>query len=80
LKLGGQAEMIKKEFLGQMMLIFGIVMVILIIILGIYILIAPSLDYWPVYFRTIFALFIIAYGIYRSLNIFQKYKNREDKQ
>ena len=72
--------MMKKEYLAQLMLFFGIIMVILIIILGIYILLSPSFDYWPKYFRTIFSIVTIAYGFYRSMNIFNKFKNQEDKQ
>ena len=79
-KYEDNAEMMKKEYLAQIMIIFGIMMVILIIILGIYILLSPSLDYWPKYFRTIFAVIIIAYGFYRSMNMFNKYKKQEDKQ
>lgn len=62
------------------MLIIGIMMAILIIVLGIYILLSPLLNYWPKYFRMIFAMIIIVYGFYRSVNMFHKYKNKEDKQ
>jgi len=72
--------MMKKEYLAQLMLIFGIMMVILIIVLGIYILLSSALNYWPKYFRAIFATGIIAYGSYRLVNILHKYENKEDKQ
>jgi len=72
--------MMKKEYLSQILLIFGIMMVVLIIVLGIYILLSPSLVYWPKYFRMIFALGIITYGFYRSVIIFHTYKKKEDKQ
>ncbi len=72
--------MIKKEYIAQLMLIIGVMMVILIVVLGFYILISPSLDYWPKNFRTIFAIVTIAYGFYRSMNIFHKFKNKEAKQ
>jgi hypothetical protein len=72
--------MMKKEFLAKMMAIFGIMMVIIIVCLGIYILVSPSLNFGPKYFRTIFAIIIMTYGFYRSVNIFQNCKNKEDKQ
>jgi cytochrome c biogenesis protein CcdA len=79
-KQGDKAAMINKEYVARWMFIFGIVMVILIIISGIYILFSPSLNYWPKYFRTIFGIVIIVYGFYRSVGIFRKYKNMEDRQ
>jgi len=72
--------MIKKEYIAQLMLIFGIMMVILILVSGIYILLSPSLNYWPKYFRTIFAVVIFGYGFYRSVNIFYNYNKKEEKQ
>jgi len=72
--------MIKKEYIAQLMLIFGIMMVILILVSGIYILLSPSLNYWPKNFRTVFAVIIISYGFYRSVNIFIKFKNKEANQ
>lgn len=68
--------MINNEYVARLMFIFGIVMVILIIILGIYILFSTSLNYWPKYFRTIFGFIIIVYGFYRSVGIFRKLKIR----
>lgn len=62
------------------MLIFGIMMVILILVSGIYILLSPSLNYWPKNFRTVFAVIIISYGFYRTVNIFTKFKNKEANQ
>jgi len=72
--------MIKKEYIAQMMLIIGIMMVILILFSGVYILLSPSLNYWPKYFRSVFAVVIILYGFYRSVNIFNKFKYKEVKQ
>jgi len=70
----------KKEYLAHLMLVFGIVIVVLIIALGVYILLSPSLDDQPKYFRMIFAGVIFAYGFYRAMTIFNKFKNKEDKQ
>jgi hypothetical protein len=69
--------MIKKDISGQVMSIFGLMMVIMLIIAGIFILISPSLGNWPKNFRTIFAIVIIAYGLFRLVNIIMKFKNRE---
>lgn len=69
--------MIKKEDFAQLMLILGIMKVILIIILGIYILLSSSFDYFPKYFRMIFAVVIIAYGFSRLFSIFYKFKIKE---
>jgi len=72
--------MIKKEYFAHLMFIFGILTVIMIIFLGIYVLLSESLNYWPKYFRTIFAVVLLVYGFYRSVNMFYKYKTREEKQ
>jgi len=79
-KLGDKAGIKNRENLSNLMVIFGIIMVILIIISGFFILVSPSLSYWPKNARTIFALIIFAYGFYRSMNIFYKFKNKEDNQ
>jgi cadmium resistance protein CadD (predicted permease) len=69
-----------KAYITHLMLNIGVVMVILIIALGAYILFSPSLNYWPKYSRTIFALVILGYGFYRSVNIFHNYKKKEERQ
>lgn len=68
--------MIKKENLAHLMSIFGIMKVILIIVLGTYILISSRFDYLPKYFRPVFAMVIIAYGVFRLVNILFKFKNK----
>jgi cytochrome c biogenesis protein CcdA len=79
-KQGDKAEMIKKLYFASFMMILGITMAISIVMIGIYTLLSPSFSYWPKYFRTIFAMMMIAYGLYRSVKIFRIYKNKEDKQ
>lgn len=74
---GDETEMTKKEYLPPVMLILGIMKVIFIIILGIFILLSSSFDYLPKYFRTIFAIVIIAYGLFRSVSVFNKFKKKE---
>ena len=70
----------KKAFITHLMLNIGVVMVILIIALGAYILFSTSLNNWPKYSRTIFAVVILGYGFYRSVSIFHQYKKKEDRQ
>ena len=70
----------KKEYLAHLMLVFGIMIVVLIIALGVYILLSPSFDNQPKYLRMIFAGVIMTYGFYRAVTIFYKFKNKEDKQ
>ena len=70
----------KKAFITHLMLNIGVVMVILIIALGAYILLSPTLNYWPKYSRTIFAVVILGYGFYRSVSILHNYKKKEDRQ
>ena len=72
--------MVKKDYLARGKLTLGIMKVLLIIILGIYILLSETATHMPRHFSTIFALVIIAYGIYRAVNIVQKYRNKEDNQ
>ena len=62
------------------MSIFGIILVFLLIATGFYILLTPSFEYVPRYFRTVFVVLIFGYGLYRSVNIFNHYKNKEDKK
>jgi len=66
----------KKEVLSQLNLILGVMKVLLIIILGIFILISSHFDYLPKYFRTIFAVVIMAYGFFRLVGIIYKFKKK----
>jgi hypothetical protein len=73
--------MIKKDFLQVFMTIFGITVAGLIVIVGFYIVLSrriPVFDSWPKEIRTIFGVFIISYGFFRSVVIYQKSKQRRD--
>ena len=72
--------MVKKDYLARGKLTLGIMKVLLIIVLGAYIFFSPTATHMPRHFSTIFALVIIAYGIYRAVSIVQKYRNKEDNQ
>ena len=52
----------------------------LLIATGFNTLLTPSFDFGPRYFRTVFVVLIFGYGLYRSVNIFNHYKNKEDKK
>jgi hypothetical protein len=73
--------MIKKDFLQVFMTFFGLTVAGLIVIVGFYIVFSqriPLFQSWPKEIRTIFGIFIISYGLFRSVVIYQKNKNRRD--
>jgi len=64
------------------MTIFGITVAGLIVVVGLYIVFSHHitvLDSWPKEIRTIFGVFIISYGVFRSVIIYQKSKQRRDE-
>lgn len=66
----------QKEGRGKLMKVFGIVVVLLILIAGVYLLVSPSMNLWPKNIRIIFALIIITYGFFRLLTIVHLSKKR----
>jgi hypothetical protein len=73
--------MIKKDFLQVFMTFFGLTVAGLIVIVGFYIVFSQRIQLfqsWPKEIRTIFGIFIISYGLFRSVVIYQKNKNRRD--
>ena len=62
------------------MSVLGIIWMFLLIATGFNTLLTPSFDFGPRYFRTVFVVLIFGYGLYRSVNIFNHYKNKEDKK
>lgn len=59
--------------------IFGIVVVILIIVLGGSVLLTKYFETIPLNIRIILALFIISYGAYRLVSIWNKSKKQNDE-
>jgi hypothetical protein len=59
--------------------IFGLLVVILLIVLGLYILLSNYFDYVPSNFRFVIGFFIIAYGTFRLVNIIVKFKRNDDE-
>ena len=75
--------MIKKDFLQVFMTLFGLTIAGLIVIVGFYIVFSQRIvvfQSWPKEIRTIFGVFIISYGLFRSVVIYQKNKNRRDSE
>jgi putative flippase GtrA len=75
--------MIKRDFLQIFMTFFGLAIAGMIVIVGFYIVFShriPVFQSWPKEVRTIFGVFIISYGLFRSVVIYQKSKNRRDSE
>jgi hypothetical protein len=75
--------MIKKDFLQVFMTFFGLAVAGMIVIVGFYIVFSHRIvlfQSWPKEIRTIFGIFIISYGLFRSVVIYQKNRNRRDSE
>ena len=75
--------MVKKDFLQVFMTFFGLTVAGLIVVVGFYIVFSQRIvlfQSWPKEIRTIFGVFIISYGLFRSVVIYQKNKNRRDSE
>jgi hypothetical protein len=75
--------MIKRDFLQVFMTYFGLAIAGMIVIAGFYIIFSQRISVfqsWPKEIRTIFGVFIISYGFFRSVVIYQKSKNRKDTE
>jgi hypothetical protein len=57
--------------------IFGIFMVVIYIVAGLYIIFGRTFYYVPSEIRTIFGIFLILYGIFRGARIYINLKNPE---
>jgi len=69
--------MIKRDILQIFMTFFGLSVAVLIVIVGLFIVFSHRvtvLDAWPKEIRTIFGVFVISYGLFRSVIIYQKSK------
>jgi prepilin signal peptidase PulO-like enzyme (type II secretory pathway) len=70
--------MMNKEFLPDFMTIIGIAVAALFVVFGVYILSSHQMDNVPKEFRTIFGVVVIGYGVFRSVIIYQKSKQRRN--
>ena len=59
--------------------LFGLVIVILIILIGLFLLFAPYFEYIPFNYRIIFAFLIISYGSFRLVGIILKSKQEKNE-
>lgn len=60
--------------------IFGLIVVILLLILGMIMLFSNLFSYVPLNFRIIIGFFIISYGAFRLVSIYQKTKYQNDEE
>jgi hypothetical protein len=70
--------MIKKNSIPDIMTIMGIAVAALFLAFGLYILFSHHMAYVPKEFRTIFGVIVISYGLFRSVIIYQKSKQRRN--
>jgi hypothetical protein len=57
---------------------FSFIIVVLYFIAGFYILLSEKLEYIPKNIRIVFALFLISYGGFRLVRLYQKIKNKDE--
>jgi magnesium-transporting ATPase (P-type) len=60
------------------MRIFGLILIVLIIILGLMVIFSSYFNNLPKNFKFIFAFLILSYGGFRLVNIINNSKKRED--
>lgn len=70
--------MIKKDSLPNIMTIIGFIVAALFVAFGLYIIFAPQMNNIPKEFRTIFGVTVIGYGLFRSVIMYQKSKQRNE--
>lgn len=70
--------MINKDSLPSIMTIIGFIVAALFVAFGMYIIFAPQMKNIPGEFRTIFGVTVIGYGIFRSVIMYQKSRQRNE--
>jgi hypothetical protein len=70
--------MINRDMMPDFMTIVGYVVAALFVVFGFYILFASQMINVPKEFRTIFGVTVIGYGLFRSVIIYQKSKQRKE--
>lgn len=73
-------KMISRDMLPDMMTIFGFIVAAVFVVFGFYVIFAPQFKNIPSEFRNIFGIIAIAYGIFRSVIIYQKGKARDEEE
>jgi hypothetical protein len=72
--------MIKRDSMPDLMAIIGFIVAALVMVFGMYILFSAQMVNVPKEFRTIFGITVIGYGIFRSVIIYQKSKQRKESE
>jgi hypothetical protein len=70
--------MIKKNSFPDIMTIMGFAVAALFLAFGLYILFSRQMANVPKEFRTIFGIIVISYGLFRSVIIYQKSRQRRN--
>jgi len=70
--------MIRKNSFPDIMTIMGFAVAALFLAFGLYILFSRQMANVPKEFRTIFGIIVISYGLFRSVIIYQKSKQRRN--
>jgi hypothetical protein len=60
--------------------IFGLIVVLLMIVLGLFLLLSDYFNYLPWNTRIAFALFMLSLGAFRIVNMALKYKRQKDEE
>jgi hypothetical protein len=69
--------MTKRDLLPNVMTVVGFSVAALFVAFGVYIIFSPVMNNVPKEFRNIFGVVVIGYGLFRSVIIYQKSKQRE---
>jgi prepilin signal peptidase PulO-like enzyme (type II secretory pathway) len=70
--------MIRKNSFPDIMTIMGFTVAALFLAFGLYILFSRQMANVPKEFRTIFGIIVISYGLFRSVIIYQKSRQRRN--
>jgi prepilin signal peptidase PulO-like enzyme (type II secretory pathway) len=70
--------MIRKNSFPDIMTIMGFAVAALFLAFGLYILFSRQMANVPKEFRTIFGIIVVSYGLFRSVIIYQKSKQRRN--
>lgn len=70
--------MIKRDLLSNVMTTVGFSVAALFVIFGLYVMFTPHLVNIPKEFRNIFGVVVIGYGVFRSVLIYQRSRQRKE--
>ncbi len=60
--------------------IFGLIIAALFLLFGLFIIFSDAFTYVPENFRIVIGIFLIAYGLFRVINIFIKNRKNEENE